>query len=139
MCEGINGVYTENLTLPVEKVVDMIDNLKDFKGKFQKANDKTKQYMIKLMTNRIVATAYTGDNPKVDRKLSRTLEFEWNDEFSALFEMGVIKKLDKEAKEWTDKHGPKTPGSNNFLSRKKGNRLLFPEVIKKVACPPFDI
>lgn len=152
-------VELELWTEGVEKVVNMIDSLKDFKGKFQKANNTTKQHMIKLMTNRIIARSYTGPNPKVDRKLSRTLEFEWNDEFSALFEMGIIKKLDKEAKEWTDKHGPKSPpGSkpgtdfpdgpllpedaplpDDLLRQKKGYRHLFPGVIQKGACPLFSI
>lgn len=50
----------------VGKIIDMIDSLKNFKEKFQEADDTTKQHMVKLMTNRIVARAYTGETKRVD-------------------------------------------------------------------------
>ena len=109
----------------VGKIIDMIDSLKNFKEKFQKADDKTKQHMVRLMTNRIVARAYTGETKRVDRKLSKTLEFDWNDEFQALFEMGIVKAVDEQAKEWTKKYGPKPLGSKKLSSRKKPVDFLF--------------
>jgi len=61
----------------------------------------------------------------VDRKLSKTLDFEWNDEIQALFDMGMIRAVDEQEKEWTKKHGPKTPGSKSLRCQKKDVDILF--------------
>ncbi len=107
------------------RIIDMVDAIKGFKEKFQKADDKTKQDMIKLMTERVVTHAYTGDSERIDKKLAKGVDFIWNDEFQALFDLGVIKKVDEQVKKLTPKHGPKTPGSKSFLNDKKGNRQHY--------------
>lgn len=44
----------------VEKMIDVVDSLKDFGKKFKKANDKTRKLMIKLMTKKIIANFLQG-------------------------------------------------------------------------------
>jgi hypothetical protein len=89
----------------VEKMIDVVDSLKDFEKKFKKANDKTRKLMIKLMTKKIIANFYKGDLPmKVVPQHNRMQLYSvWCDEFQTLFDVGIVKK----AEEWDKTHKQK--------------------------------
>ncbi|MGB6338928.1 MAG: recombinase family protein, partial [Candidatus Aminicenantaceae bacterium] len=89
----------------VEKMIDVVDSLKDFEKKFKKTNDKSRKLMIKLMTNKIIANFYKGDLPKkvLPQHNRMQLHFVWCDEFQTLFDVGIVKK----AEEWDKTHKQK--------------------------------
>jgi len=107
------------------RTMDMIASLKNLKEKFLRAESETQGYWVRLMTKSVTARAYTGENKRVDKKLPKTLDFEWNEESQALFDMGVIRAVDEQAKEWTKKYGPKTPSSKSLRCQKKDVDILF--------------
>jgi len=83
----------------------MVDSMKTFKEKFKKANDKTKRYMIKLMTSKVIYNVFTGNAP-VPKEARQDLRFIWCDEIETLFEIGVLNMIDKETDKW-DKRNKK--------------------------------
>jgi hypothetical protein len=100
----------------VEKMIDVVDSLKDFEKKFKKSNDKTRKLMIKLMTKKIIANFYKGDLPKkvLPQHNRMQLHFDWCDEFQTLFDVGIVKK----AEEWD-----KTNKKKYALPKAKENKL----------------
>ena len=113
----ILDLHIDNWNSDVGKMIEVVDNLKDFKSKWiemtpQKgdsskveAEKKERQgHMLRLITRKISTYAYTGaltkqkfqgsKQPIVNKLHSRRLNFEFSPEFEILFELGVIKKFD---------------------------------------------
>ena len=106
----------------VEKMIDVVNSMKSFEKKFKKANDKTKRFMIKLMTKQVIYNVYTGTAP-VPKEARQDLRFIWCDEFETLFEIGVLKKIDKETEKWDKAEKKKfvlSKPKNDNLSSKHG-------------------
>ena len=139
----IIDIRLDNWGSDVGIMIEIVDNLKDFKSKWEKltpkksdrkavqADKKEKQrHMLKLITKRIYTYAYIGpltktkfirsNKPVVSKLQSRQLNFEWSEEFEILFEMGFVKKVDELSVE--KRTLPPGPGVDNTKTKKK-NKL----------------
>ncbi len=109
-------MWTEN----VGQLIDIIDNIKNFKEKYEKADDRTRNQMIKLMTRKILARAYLGSNRRVKKNHSKYLDFVWSDAFQTLFETGIVKK----SKDVPNSRFPKGMGGPLFTTKKNVDFLF---------------
>jgi site-specific DNA recombinase len=111
----------------VEKMIDVVDSLKDFEKKFKKANDKTRKLMIKLMTNKIIANFYKGDLPKkvLPKHNRMQLHFVWCDEFQTLFDVEIVKKAEKWDKSNKQKYALPKNKKNKLSSKQSKLDFLF--------------
>ena len=113
----ILDIHIDNWNSDVGKMIEVVDNLKDFKNKWiemtpqkgdsEKVEAKKKErqrHMLRLITRKISTYAYTGaltkqrfpgsKSPIVNKLHSRQLIFEFSPEFEILFELGAISKFD---------------------------------------------
>lgn len=111
----------------VEKMIDVVDSLKDFEKKFKKANDKTRKLMIKLMTKKIIANFYKGDLPKkvLPQHNRMQLHFVWCDEFQTLFDVGIVKKTEEWNNTQKKKYTLTKPKKTKLSSEKAELDFLF--------------
>jgi tetrahydromethanopterin S-methyltransferase subunit G len=107
----------------VGNLIAIIDNIKDFKEKYEVADNHTKNQMIKLMTKKIYAQAYLGENKRVNKNQTKHLDFVWSDAFQTLFESGIISI----AEELRLKDNQMLPGkkSKKYLTTDKFVDFLF--------------
>ncbi len=101
----------------VERMIDVVDSMRSFEKKFKEANDRTKKFMIKLMTKQVIYNVFTGKAP-VAKEARQDLKFIWCDEFETLFEIGVLKMIDKETEKWD-----KTEKKKFVLTKAKNDKL----------------
>ncbi len=90
----------------IGRSIQIIDNLKGWKEKWEAASDDKKNEMLRLMTVKISTFSHrdTIDGKDYDWK---DLQFVWNEEFSDLFELGIFEQ-DK-------KKGSREPGYGGSL------------------------
>ena len=112
----IIDIHLDNWNSDIGKMIEVVDNLKDFKNKWiemtPKKGDSSKvqtvkkerqRHMLQLITRKISTIAYTGvltkqkfpgsKKPIVNKLHSRRLNFEFSPEFEILFELGAISKF----------------------------------------------
>ncbi|MGB3862573.1 MAG: hypothetical protein WA915_10840, partial [Candidatus Aminicenantaceae bacterium] len=104
----------------VERIISIVDSLKDFKSKFIEVDDQKKNQMLRLMTRKIIAI---GEKRGVHgrKEALMMLKLIWNDEFQELFEIGLVKTAEK----WNDTEGPKYQIPNNIRASKKGLTFYY--------------
>lgn len=83
----------------VQKSILALDALNDFGEKFKKADSKTRKKMTQLMVRNIFLTG--GGKDFDGHKIPYDLYIEWNDDFTELYELGLVeisKELDEKYK-----------------------------------------
>lgn len=91
--------------------IKIIDALRTFKTKWQRAEDEKKNLIIKLVTIKIwVDTEATPEN---------SLKIEWTPEFNQLFELGIIERVKDEGQ-----YGGGGSAPNDHFNGKKINNII---------------
>jgi seryl-tRNA synthetase len=102
----------------IGKSIQIIDNLKSWRKKWDKASDEKKNEMLKLMTIKILAVHHKTEVGGKEHEW-KDLQIVWNEEFGSLFELGVFEKAKKK-----NPHNPDSSGGNPSLNRDEIKHVL---------------
>jgi len=149
----ILNIHIDNWNSDVGKMIEVVDNLKDFKNKWikmtpqkgdsskvQSVKREKQRNMLRLITRKISTYTYTGaltkskfpesKQPIINKLHSRQLNFEFSPEFEILFELGAIKKLSNRGEkdkfqEIKSQKGEKIAGIYHKNCQRLNNSLTF--------------
>jgi hypothetical protein len=97
----------------IGKSIQIIDNLKSWHEKWEKASDEKKNEMLRLMTVKISTISHKAEIDDKEHSW-KDLYLIWNEEFNRLFELGLFKQPKKKKP-----NNPSSGGGGSNFNRSK--------------------